>query len=266
MDTAILVVEDEEPVRELVTLYLQKEGFQVKTAADGEEALALLRSGPPPALILLDLMLPRMDGWAVCREVRKTLQTPIIMLTARAEEFDRVLGLELGADDYIAKPFSPREMVARVKAVLRRTQNPPSSASEESPPTRKVSYPGLSVDYDGGRVEVAGNEVALTRKEFELLWFLATHPGRIFTREQLLEQVWGYAYLGDARTVDTHIKRLREKLAGPDQAGWARDLIRTVWGRGYKFEYNPPSGTGPASPASEGAGQAPAGGRGSPEP
>nr|WP_221038611.1 response regulator transcription factor [Gelria sp. Kuro-4] len=224
--TTILVVEDEQPVCDLVRVYLEKESFTVETAHDGREALAKLEQGRYD-LILLDIMLPEVDGWAICKEVRKSSSTPIIMLTAKSEEFDRVLGLELGADDYISKPFSPREMVARVKAVLRRAQGAGKAQREV------LNYPQLMLDKAANRVEVAGEEVQLTPREFELLWFLASRPERVFTREQLLESVWGYQYLGDARTVDTHVRRLREKLR---PAGIS--YIKTIWGKGYKFEVN----------------------------
>lgn len=223
--STILVVEDEESVRELVRMYLENEGFRVETASDGEEALNKVKANTPD-LIVLDVMLPKFDGWTVCREVKKTSSVPIIMLSARTEEFDRVLGLELGADDYIPKPFSPREMVARVRAVLRRAGPNPEAGG------RVITYLDLTIDHDASRVVIRDKEVAMTPKELELLWFLACHPGRVYTREQLLEEVWGYEYLGDARTVDTHIKRLREKLHANDEATY----IKTVWGRGYKFE------------------------------
>lgn len=223
--STILVVEDEESVRELVRMYLENEGFRVETASDGEEALNKVKAKTPD-LIVLDIMLPKFDGWTVCKEVKKISSVPIIMLSARAEEFDRVLGLELGADDYIPKPFSPREMVARVRAVLRRTGSNPEAGG------RVITYLDLTIDHDASRVVIGDKEVAMTPKEFELLWFLACHPGRVYSREQLLEEVWGYEYLGDARTVDTHIKRLREKLHANDEATY----IKTVWGRGYKFE------------------------------
>jgi len=223
--STILVVEDEESVRELVRMYLENEGFRVETASDGEEALNKVKANTPD-LIVLDVMLPKFDGWTVCKEVKKTSSVPIIMLSARAEEFDRVLGLELGADDYIPKPFSPREMVARVRAVLRRAGSNPEAGG------RVITYLDLTIDHDASRVVIRDKEVAMTPKEFELLWFLACHPGRVYSREQLLEEVWGYEYLGDARTVDTHIKRLREKLHANDEALY----IKTVWGRGYKFE------------------------------
>ena len=221
----ILVVEDEESVRELLRLYLEKEGFKVELASDGEEALDKM-SRTSPDLVLLDLMLPKKDGWEVCREIRKTSYVPIIMLTARGEEFDKVLGLELGADDYIAKPFSPREVVARIKAVLRRANATSLSGG------RIWETLGLKIDYEAKKVEVEGREINLTPKEFELLWFLVNHPRRVYTREQLLEYVWGYDFVGDARTVDTHIKRLREKLT----EGGISSSIKTVWGYGYKFE------------------------------
>ncbi len=222
----ILVVDDEEPVRDLLRLYLEKEGFQVSMALDGEEAL-LKVPGSHPDLILLDIMLPKMDGWSVCREIRKQCSTPIIMLTARGDELDRVLGLEMGADDYITKPFSPREMVARVKAVLRRLNQ-----ADERKNTQLITWPGLVIDNSAKQVEMNGLVVPMPPKEFDLLWHFARHPGQVLTREQLLQQIWEYDYLGDPRTVDTHIKRLREKLG----AHTGRRYIKTVWGRGYKFE------------------------------
>jgi two-component system response regulator ResD len=224
VSNTILVVDDEELVRDLIRLYLKKEGFLVEEARDGEEALAKLRSVSPD-LIILDIMLPKMDGWSVCREIRKTLATPIIMLTAKGEEFDRIHGLELGADDYVCKPFSPIELVARIRAVLRR-----SALAVQS--SKVLSYSGIMVDYSNHRVEVDGREVVLTPKEFKLLWFLASHPGQLYSREQLLQNVWNYNYLGDHRTVDTHVRRLREKL----EAGAKKVYIKTVWGMGYKFE------------------------------
>lgn len=221
----ILVVDDEELVQDLIRLYLEKEGFRVVEARDGVEALSKLRADSPD-LVILDIMLPKMDGWEVCREIRKNHTTPIIMLTAKGEELNRVLGLELGADDYVSKPFSPIELVARVKALLRR------SALAGRGEAKVLSYPGMIIDYNSHRVEVDGSEVALAPKEFDLLWFLASNPGRLYNREQLLQNVWNYDYLGDPRTVDTHIKRLREKLE-VDSKKWH---IRTVWGLGYKFE------------------------------
>lgn len=221
----ILLVEDEQTVQEVARLYLEKEGFRVITADDGEKALEQVRSANPD-LVILDIMLPRKDGWAVCREIRQYLAIPIIMLSAKGEEYDRVLGLELGADDYIVKPFSPRELVARIKAVLRR-----SSATEMIGAQPPLRYPGLTIDTAAHLVEVDGQAVSLTPKEFELLAYLAARPRRVFNREQLLAGIWGYEYLGDTRTVDTHIKRLREKLRGT-----GRNYLKTVWGLGYKFE------------------------------
>ncbi|MBE0465872.1 MAG: response regulator transcription factor [Candidatus Desulforudis sp.] len=222
----ILMVEDEQPVQEVARLYLEREGFRVASALDGEEALQKVRSENPD-LVVLDIMLPKKDGWTVCREIRRHLAVPIIMLSAKGEEYDRVLGLELGADDYITKPFSPRELVARVKAVLRRS----SAAAGEAEAGEVFRYPGLTVDTAAHLVKVHGETVPLTPKEFELLAFLAARPRRVLNREQLLAGVWGYEYPGDTRTVDTHIKRLREKLRGT-----GRSYLRTVWGLGYKFE------------------------------
>ena len=219
------MVDDEEPVCTLVRMYLENEGFAVDVATDGEEALVRVKSGNI-RLVLLDLMLPGLDGWTVCREIRKFSTVPIVMLTAKGEELDRVLGLELGADDYMAKPFSPRELVARVKAVLRRTEQ--AGFGERT----LLEFPELVIDCNANRVEVSGREVQLTPKEFQLLKFLASRPHQVFTRDYLLEKVWDYNYVGDGRTVDTHIKRLREKLK--TESG--RTYLKTVWGKGYKFE------------------------------
>lgn len=224
----LMVVDDEAKIRELVRAYLQKEGFSVEEAGNGREALEKIKSGGYDAVIL-DVMMPGMDGLEVCREVRKTSDVPVIMLTAKGEEIDRVLGLELGADDYMVKPFSPRELVARVKAILRRTRKENSS----SKPMTVIEAGGLKIDGDTREVTVYGIPVALTPKEYDLLLTLARQPGRVFTRDQLLEQVWGYDFFGEARTVDTHITRLREKIArvyGDEQ------YIATIWGVGYKFE------------------------------
>ena len=221
----ILLVDDDPNIRQLVNLYLEKEGFEVTMAARGDDALKLFKESPPN-LILLDIMLPGMDGWQVCREVRKVSNIPIIMLTAKDETFDKVLGLELGADDYVAKPFDMKELVARIKAVSRRFQ--PSEA-----PEKELSFPGLTVNINQYTVKYLGRELEMPPKELELLYFLASHPGMVFTREQLLEQVWGYDYFGDSRTVDVHVKRLREKLTEGENLGW---MIKTVWGVGYKFE------------------------------
>ncbi|MBQ8507311.1 MAG: response regulator transcription factor [Clostridia bacterium] len=221
----ILLVDDDPNIRQLLNLYLEKEGFEVAMATRGDEALKMFKSSPPN-LMLLDIMLPGMDGWQVCREVRKVSNIPIIMLTAKDETFDKVLGLELGADDYVAKPFDMKELVARIKAVSRRFQ-----AAEA--PDRELVFPGLTININQYTVMYMGRELEMPPKELELLHFLASHPGMVFTREQLLEQVWGYDYFGDSRTVDVHVKRLREKLTDGEKLGW---MIKTVWGVGYKFE------------------------------
>lgn len=222
--TKILLVDDDPNIRQLVSLYLTREGFEVQEAQRGDDALKQFKAAAPN-LILLDIMLPGIDGWQVCREVRKVSNIPIIMLTAKDETFDKVLGLELGADDYIAKPFEPKELVARIKAVIRRYQ------SAEAP-DKELVFPGLSINKSHYTVSYMGRPVEMPPKELELLYFLASHPGTVFTREQLLEQVWGYDFFGDSRTVDVHIKRLREKLDGTE-LGWN---LKTVWGVGYKFE------------------------------
>ena len=221
----ILLVDDDPNIRQLVNLYLVKEGFEVIMASRGDEALKLFKESPPN-LMLLDIMLPGLDGWQVCREVRKVSNIPIIMLTAKDETFDKVLGLELGADDYVVKPFDMKELVARIKAVSRRFQ-------AADTPERELSFPGLTINIDQYTVKYMGRELEMPPKELELLYFLASHPGMVFTREQLLEQVWGYDYFGDSRTVDVHVKRLREKLTEGEKLGW---MIKTVWGVGYKFE------------------------------
>ena len=221
----ILLVDDDPNIRQLVNLYLQKEGFEVMMADRGDEALKMFKASPPN-LILLDIMLPGMDGWQVLREARKVSNIPIIMLTAKDETFDKVLGLELGADDYVAKPFDMKELVARIKAVSRRFQ-------AADAPEKELVFPGLTININQYTVMYMGKELEMPPKELELLYFLASHPGMVFTREQLLEQVWGYDYFGDSRTVDVHVKRLREKLTEGEKLGWQ---IKTVWGVGYKFE------------------------------
>ncbi len=225
--TRILLVDDDPNIRQLVNLYLEKEGFEVEMADNGDAALKQFRASPPN-LMLLDVMLPGMDGWQVLREARKTSNIPIIMLTAKDEVFDKVLGLELGADDYIAKPFDMKELVARIKAVIRRYQVP-----EATEPGKELVFPGLTVNISQYAVTYLGKELEMPPKELELLNFLASHPNQVFTREQLLEQVWGYDFFGDSRTVDVHVKRLREKLTEGESLGWQ---IKTVWGVGYKFE------------------------------
>lgn len=226
MKTKILLVDDDPNIRQLVNLYLQKEGFEVSMAARGDEALEKFHAATPN-LILLDVMLPGMDGWQVLREVRKVSNIPIIMLTAKDETFDKVLGLELGADDYIVKPFDPKEVTARIKAVCRRFQ------PAESAPAKELVFPGLTVNLTQYEVVYRGQPLEVPPKELELLYFLCSHKNQVFTREQLLEQVWGYEFFGDSRTVDVHIKRLREKLTGSEEFGWT---IKTVWSVGYKFE------------------------------
>lgn len=227
----ILIVDDDNNIAELISLYLTKECFDTMIVNDGEEALKAFASFGPN-LILLDLMLPGMDGYQVCREIRHKSNVPIIMLSAKGEIFDKVLGLELGADDYMIKPFDSKELVARVKAVLRRYQVAPApapSASEQQ--GEYVEYPDLIVNLTNYSVIYRGHSVEMPPKELELLYFLAASPNQVFTREQLLDHIWGYEYIGDTRTVDVHIKRLREKIK--DHANWA---ITTVWGIGYKFE------------------------------
>lgn len=228
----ILIVDDDYNIAELISLYLTKECFKTKIVGDGEEALRVFPEFQPN-LILLDLMLPGIDGYQVCRELRSTSQVPIIMLSAKGEIFDKVLGLELGADDYMIKPFDSKELVARVKAVLRRyqppVQTPASSVTEQH--GNFVEYPDLIVNLTNYSVIYNGHSIELPPKELELLYFLASSPNQVFTREQLLDHIWGYEYIGDTRTVDVHIKRLREKIKGNDK--WA---LTTVWGIGYKFE------------------------------
>ena len=221
----ILVVDDEQNICELLTLYLVKEGHTAETAADGEEALRKFRTFGPD-LILLDIMLPKKDGWQVCREIRQSSNVPIIMISAKGETFDKVLGLELGADDYITKPFDSKEVMARIKTVLRRV----GSVAEEA--RQEVEYPDLFVSLTNYKLVVGGKQVDAPPKEIELLYHLAKNPNRVFTRDQLLDEIWGFKYFGDSRTVDVHIKRIREKLEGASD----RWKIQTVWGIGYKFE------------------------------
>jgi DNA-binding response OmpR family regulator len=221
----ILVVDDDLNICELLRLYLTKEGYNVVIANDGVAAVTMFQE-ESPSLVLLDIMLPKLDGWQVCREIRKFSETPIIMLTAKGEVFDRVLGLELGADDYVVKPFDTKEIVARIKAVLRRSA---SSAGEE---VKEVHFDKLSINLTNYELKVNGVQIDTPPKEMELIFHLAKNPNRVFTRDQLLDEVWGYDYYGDSRTVDVHVKRLREKLEGTSDK-WE---LRTVWGVGYKFE------------------------------
>ena len=223
----VLVIDDETNVCELVSLYFEKAGYEVACALNGSEGLDKARQERPD-IIVLDLMLPGMDGLDVCKEIRKTSNVPIIMLTARVDEVDRVLGLEIGADDYVTKPFSPRELLARIKAVLRRAAYVPDPDEQQV-----LTLPGVSISRVSREVVIGDEHVELTPKEFDLLWFLASNRNRVFTREQLLEQVWAYQeFYGDERTVDQHIKRLRRKIDMP--GGPCR--ITTIWGVGYKFE------------------------------
>ena len=224
----ILIVDDDANIAEIISLYLTKECFNTMVAQDGEEDLKAFESYQPN-LILLDLMLPGIDGYQVCREIRSKSMTPIIMLSAKGEVFDKVLGLELGADDYIEKPFDSKELVARVKAVLRRTAV--SRPEEKEPDVKSVEYPDLVINLTNYSVIYYGKSIEMPPKELELLYFLASSPNQVFTREQLLDHIWGYEYIGDTRTVDVHIKRLREKIK--DHEMWR---LSTVWGIGYKFE------------------------------
>lgn len=226
----ILIVDDDVNIAELISLYLTKECFETRAVHDGEMALEVFDNYHPD-LILLDLMLPGIDGYQVCREIRSKANTPIIILSAKGEVFDKVLGLELGADDYILKPFDTKELVARVKAVLRRYQQPAVSRPVDSGDIKCVNYDDLSVNLSNYSVLYHGQSVEMPPKELELLYFLASSPNQVFTREQLLDHIWGYEYIGDTRTVDVHVKRLRAKIK--DHSSWR---IATVWGIGYKFE------------------------------
>ena len=222
LDTKILVVDDDENIADLVELYFEKEGYKVYKVHNGRDAIKVFKE-KDPEIIVLDIMMPEIDGYEVLREIRKTSQVPIIMLSAKGETFDRVLGLELGADDYMVKPFEAKELVARVRAVLRR-YNPKAQS-------RNIEYQDLSIDPDSYTVTYKGSIVDMPPKEFDLIYFLASNSNKVFTRDQLLYKVWGYDYPGDSRTVDVHIKRIREKLKETDE--WA---VKTVWGVGYKFE------------------------------
>ena len=220
----VLIVDDDAHIAELISLYLNKEGYQTKEAHSGRKAVEEF-SAFSPHLVLLDIMLPEIDGYQVCREIRKMSNVPIIMLTAKGETFDKVLGLELGADDYIVKPFDSKELVARVKAVLRRFDKTEDTSKQIVVPNMAINPSTYTVTYHGQTLE-------LPPKEFELLYFLAAHPNQVFTREQLLDRIWGYEFMGDTRTVDVHMKRVREKM--PNEDVWN---LKTVWGVGYKFEF-----------------------------
>ena len=221
-NNTILVIDDDRNILAIIELYLKKAGFQVYTCADGTSAMAAFHE-TKPSLVVLDIMLPGRDGWAVLHDIRMESETPVIMLTAKGDTGDRVQGLELGADDYISKPFDAKELIARIKAVLRR--------STPTEPARTIALPGLTVSLENYAVTLDGRQLEMPPKEIELLYFLASHTGKVFTREQLLEQVWGFDFFGDSRTVDVHVKRIREKLG--DDHEWE---LRTVWGVGYKFE------------------------------
>ena len=225
MSQKVLVVEDDINIAELLRLYLQKDGFEVSHAADGGKAVEMAKEIQPD-LVLLDIMLPVMDGWQVCRELRKTMKMPIIMLTAKGETEDKVSGLEMGADDYIVKPFEVKELLARVHAVLRRT------GDDGKPQSKKLTFDKLVINLDSYELIVDGKKIDTPPKELELLYNLAATPNRVYTRNQLLDEVWGFDYFGDSRTVDVHIKRLREKVEGVSDQ-WE---LKTVWGVGYKFE------------------------------
>lgn len=222
----ILVVDDDVNICELLRLYIERDDYQVIIANDGEQAVELFNREQPD-LVLLDIMLPKMDGWQVCKEIRKTSNRPIIMLTAKGELFDKILGLELGADDYIIKPFEAKEVIARIHAVLRRT-----STNEEKEKVKEINWDKLSINLTNYELRVDGKYIDTPPKEMELLYYLASNPNKVFTRDQLLDKVWGFDYYGDSRTVDVHIKRLREKINGVSNQ-WS---LKTVWGVGYKFD------------------------------
>lgn len=228
--TKILVVDDEKNICELLGIYLRKDNYEVDFAYDGDMALEKFHSFAPD-MILLDIMLPGMDGWEICRQIRKTSSVPIIMISAKGETFDKVLGLELGADDYVTKPFDTKEVLARIKSVLRRTGGE-TKTEEPADKVEEVEFEGLYVSLTNYKLRVRGVDVDAPPKEIELLYHLASHPNRVFTRDQLLDEIWGFKYFGDSRTVDVHIKRIREKLEGVSDR-WG---LKTVWGVGYKFE------------------------------
>ena len=233
-NSKIMVVDDDSNICELLRLYLEKEGYDTILAENGTQALEKF-DREKPDLILLDIMMPQLDGWQVCREIRKKSQCPIIMLTAKGEVFDKVLGLELGADDYVVKPFEAKEVIARVKAVLRR------SGIQNDKKVKEVRYDGLYINMENYELRIRGKQVDTPPKEMELIFHLASNPNRVFTRDQLLDEVWGFEYYGDSRTVDVHVKRLREKLDGVSDQ-WN---LKTVWGVGYKFEVRDQTEDGP---------------------
>ena len=225
-DTKILVIDDDANISSLLKMYFENEGYDVKLACDGVEGLSYFKMFEPD-LVLLDIMMPRKDGWQVCREIREISAKPIIMITAKSEVFDKVLGLELGADDFVVKPFDMKELSARVKAVLRRYKNNTRQSDDEV-----IKFENIEISLQKYELKLCGRSVDIPPKELELLYFLASNYNRVFTRDQLLDKVWGFDYLGDSRTVDVHVKRLREKLEGASDK-W---VLKTVWGVGYKFE------------------------------
>ena len=226
MAISVLVVEDDPNIRDLLDLYLKKEGYKVILASDGGQGLEEFRANQPQ-LVLLDVMMPVMDGWQVCKAIREAGNTPVIMLTAKGETDDKVMGLKAGADDYVTKPFEMKELLARIEAVLRRAE-----IQTEKPKARRLVFDKLTIDMDSFELTVDGKKVDAPPKEMELLFYLASSPNRVYTRNQLLDEVWGFDYFGDSRTVDVHVKRLREKLEGASES-WG---LKTVWGVGYKFE------------------------------
>lgn len=226
MNKQILIADDNDGIVDILKKYISKEGFSPIVAYDGEGAIQMFNEYAP-ILILLDVMMPKKDGFEVCQEIRKTSNVPIIMVTAKSEDADRIMGLDIGADDYIIKPFSPGEVMARIRAILRRID----FSKEENKDL--IQHPGLEINLSNYEVKINGKIINLTKKEIEILWLLASNPGKVFSRDNLLNSVWGYEYFGDARTVDTHIKRLRAKIDIPESSNWD---IKTIWGIGYKFE------------------------------
>jgi two-component system, OmpR family, response regulator ResD len=226
MNKTILIADDNKSITDILAAYMKKAGYETVIALDGEEAMIKFKDSAP-ALVLLDVMMPKMDGFTVCKEIRRDSDTPIIMVTARSDDFDKIMGLEIGADDYIVKPFNPAEVVARIKAVLRRVD----TGDEGSGKILRIQ--GLKIDIDGNEVELNAKKISLTKKEIDILWLLASNPNKVFSRDNLLSSIWGYEYLGDSRTVDTHITRLRAKLDDGITRNWD---VKTIWGIGYKFE------------------------------
>lgn len=231
--STVLIVDDEKNICELIRLYVEKEGYSTVVVNDGNNAVEKFREVKPD-IVLLDIMLPGKDGWQVCREIRAEAKTPVIMLTAKGEVFDKVLGLELGADDYIVKPFEPKELVARIKAVLRRCES--SSEPEDKGNGHELKFDGLTINQETYEVYIGDERIEMPPKEFELLYYLASNPNKVFTRDQLLDEIWGYEFFGDSRTVDVHIKRIREKIERDNVSGECGWQLKTVWGVGYKFE------------------------------